>query len=103
MIELYAEYGIIGVVVILFSYMIMNLMKSQKEQTEDLEKIKQSIRKMESVNDNSASIIIKLIDRWNKSDEKAERRHEKFVDEMNQITDDLNFLKGRINGVKRNS
>ena len=32
MIELYAEYGIIGVVVILFSYMIMNLMKSQKEQ-----------------------------------------------------------------------
>ena len=97
MIELYAEAGIIGVVTILFSYMIMNLIKSQKAQTEDLEEIKQSIRKMEAVTDNSSGIIIKLIDRWNSSDDKAERRHEKFVDEMNQITDDLNFVKGRLN------
>ena len=43
-------------------------------------------------------ITIKLIDRWNRSDERAERRHEKSVDEMNQITDDISFLKGRING-----
>ena len=43
-------------------------------------------------------IVIKLIDRWNKSDERAERRYEKSVDEMNQITDDLSFVKGRING-----
>ena len=97
MIELYAEYGIIGVVVILFSYMIMNLMKSQNAQTEDLDEIKQSIRKMEAVMDNSSSIIIKLIDRWNKSDDKAERRHEKAVDEMNDLTDDINFIKGRLN------
>ena len=97
MIELYAEYGIIGIVVILFSYMIMNLMKSQTAQTEDLDEIKQSIRKMEAVMDNSSSIIIKLIDRWNKSDDKAERRHEKAVDEMNDLTDDINFIKGRLN------
>ena len=97
MIELYAEYGIIGIVVILFSYMIMNLMKSQNAQTEDLDEIKQSIRKMEAVMDNSSSIIIKLIDRWNKSDDKAERRHEKAVDEMNDLTDDINFIKGRLN------
>jgi len=46
-------------------------------------------------------ITIKLIDRWNRSDERAERRHEKSVDEMNQITDDISFLKGRINGGPR--
>ena len=46
-------------------------------------------------------ITIKLIDRWNMADERADRRHEKSVDEMNQITDDLNFVKGRINGGMR--
>ena len=101
MIEVYSEYGIIGIVVILFSYMIMNLIKSQKAQTEDLEEIKQSIRKMEAVTDNSSSILIKLIDRWNKSDERAERRWEKSVEEMNDITDQINFVKGRINGGSR--
>ena len=53
-------------------------------------------------------IIVKLIDRFNKSDdrfkimesriiESAERRHEKLIDELNDMTDDINFLKGRIN------
>ena len=53
-------------------------------------------------------IIVKLIDRFNKSDERfktmesriiesAERRHEKLIDELNDMTDDINFLKGRIN------
>jgi len=55
------------------------------------------------------AIVIKLIDRFNKSDsrmeamadkltEAAERRHEKIVEEINDLTDDVNFLKGRING-----
>ena len=54
------------------------------------------------------TIIVKLIDRFNKSDERfkrmedsmqesAERRHEKLVDELNDLTDDMNFIKGRIN------
>jgi|TARA_Y100000034_G_scaffold76171_1_gene91523 predicted PurR-regulated permease PerM len=53
-------------------------------------------------------IVVKLIDRFNKSDERleaisdqmaqaAERRHEKIVDEMNDMTDTLNYIKGRIN------
>jgi len=53
------------------------------------------------------AIIVKLIDRFNKSDERfkrmedsmqesAERRHEKLIDEINDLTDDMNFIKGRI-------
>ena len=53
-------------------------------------------------------IIVKLIDRFNKSDERfkqmedsmqesAERRHEKLIEEINDLTDDMNFIKGRIN------
>ena len=26
----------------------------------------------------------------------AERRHEKLIDEINDLTDDMNFIKGRI-------
>ena len=44
------------------------------------------------------AITIKLIDRWNKSDDKADMRHEKVMEEINDVTDQLNFLKGRING-----
>jgi hypothetical protein len=29
--------------------------------------------------------------------ESAERRHEKLIDEINDLTDDMNFIKGRIN------
>jgi uncharacterized protein YoxC len=94
-VELYAEYGVLGVVVVLFCYMILNLMKSQKDQTDDLEEIKQSIHKMESVQDGVHGIVVKLIDRWNSADDRADRRHDKVLEEINDLTDDVNFLKGR--------
>ena len=44
------------------------------------------------------NICIKLIDRWNRSDEVRDRRYEQLLQEINDITDDLNFLKGKSNG-----
>lgn len=96
--EIYAEYGAIGVIVSLFIMMIVNLMKSQKAQNEDLDDIRVHISKMESKVDNVQSITIKLIERWNKSDEVSLRHREDIVKEMNEITDGLSFLKGRLNG-----
>ncbi len=69
MMETYAEYGAIGVIVFLFIMMIVNLMKSQKLQNEDLDRIRQAIAKMESTISNVEGITIKLIERWNKSDD----------------------------------
>ena len=42
-------------------------------------------------------ICIKLIDRWNRSDESRDRRHEDMVKELNDVSDELNILKGRMN------
>ena len=42
--------------------------------------------------------VIGLINRWNRSDEVRDRRHEDLVKEMNDQSDDLAYLKGRING-----
>ena len=95
--EVYAEYGAIGVIVSLFIMMIVNLIKSQKTQNEDLDDIRVHIGKMETVVYNVEGIVIKLIERWNKSDESRDRRHEDMVKEMNDISDDLNYLKGKLN------
>ena len=70
MIEVFAEYGTIGVMVILFAGQIMFLQKTLMSKLKEVE-----------------DITIQLINRWNKSDEKAERRHERSVIEMNQINE----------------
>ena len=84
MIEIFAEYGAIGVLIVLFAGQIVFLQKTLMAKLKEVE-----------------DITIQLINRWNKSDEVRDRRHESLVKEMNQITDDLNFLKGRINGGQR--
>ena len=84
MIDVFAEYGAIGVLIVLFAGQIVFLQKTLMAKLAEIE-----------------NISIKLIDRWNRSDERADRRHEKQVEEMNDITDQINFLKGRINGGAR--
>tara|TARA_B100000686_G_scaffold311588_1_gene355399 strand:+ start:233 stop:538 length:306 start_codon:yes stop_codon:yes gene_type:complete len=98
MMEVYMEYGAIGIIVSLFVMMIMNLIKSQKTQNEDLDSIRQNIAKMEETIENVEGIVIKLIERWNKSDDTSQRHREDIVKELNDVTDDLAYLKGRING-----
>jgi len=96
--ETYAEYGAIGVIVVLFAMMIINLIKSQKIQNEDLDGIRQSIAKGETKMANVEGIVLKMLDRWNRSDEISQRHREDIVKELNDVTDDLAYLKGRING-----
>ena len=89
--DTYLELGAVGFCLVLFGYMILSLIRSQKEQTDDLEHIKQRISKMEAVVDNSQNIIVKLVDRTNRSSEKREEF-------WREISDDMAFIKGRING-----
>tara|TARA_R100001443_G_C3349088_1_gene176397 strand:+ start:15 stop:311 length:297 start_codon:yes stop_codon:yes gene_type:complete len=89
--DLYLQLGSAGFICVLFGFMIYNLIQENKHQSEDLEEIKQSIRKMESVLDSAMQINVKLIDRINRSDEKRESF-------WRELSDDLAFIKGRING-----
>ena len=97
MIETYAEYGAIGVIVSLFVMLIMNLIRSQKEQSKDLDDIRKSIANSETKMGNVEGIVLKKLDRWNRSDETSQRHREDIVKELNDVTDDLAYLKGRIN------
>ena len=77
--EAYAEYGAIGVIIMLFIGMIKFLQTSLNAKLTQVE-----------------GICVKLIDRWNRSDEVRDRRHEQLIDQVNRITDDINYLKGRV-------
>ena len=84
MVEVFAEYGTIGVVIILFVGMIQFLRSTLMGKLLEIE-----------------NMTIKLIDRWNRSDEIRDRRHEDLLKELNDVTDEINFIKGRINGGSR--
>ena len=77
--SLYAEYGAVGIIVVLFAMMIINLIKSQKIQNEDLDSIRQSIVKAETKVANVESIVLKMLDRWNKSYDTSARHREDIV------------------------
>ncbi len=71
MFEAYAEYGALGVIVALFIGLIQFLRGSLMGKLREVEEIS-----------------IKLIDRWNRSDEVRDRRYEQLIEQINRITDD---------------
>jgi len=80
MIELYTEYGITAVLVLLFIGMIKFLQTSLMSKLREIE-----------------DISIKLIDRWNRSDESRDRRHEDLSKEIAELSDKISYLSGKIN------
>tara|TARA_R100000654_G_scaffold74593_2_gene109341 strand:+ start:1888 stop:2181 length:294 start_codon:yes stop_codon:yes gene_type:complete len=87
--DLYLQLGSAGFIAVLFGFMIYNLIQSQKEQSDDLESIKQSISKIETQIANIQNISIKLVDRMNRGDEKREEF-------WREISDDLSFIKAKL-------
>tara|TARA_R100001594_G_scaffold147726_1_gene201285 strand:- start:733 stop:996 length:264 start_codon:yes stop_codon:yes gene_type:complete len=78
------EWGIVGVMIMLFAGQIMFLQKTL------MKKLHETDEK-----------VIALINRWNRSDEVRDRRYEKTVEELNDLGDIVMEIKGsvsRING-----
>jgi flagellar biosynthesis/type III secretory pathway M-ring protein FliF/YscJ len=100
-IDIYLQAGAAGLVCVLFAFMIMNLIRSQREQTDDLDKIKNDITKLATEMSNSQSIVIKLVDRLNVSDNSREKFNLDIIKEINDLSDVMMEVKGsvsRING-----
>ena len=84
MFETYTEYGALGVIVLLFIGMIQFLRSTLMGKLNEIE-----------------DISIKLIDRWNRSDDVRDRRYEDMIKELNDLSDVVMEIKGqmsRING-----
>ena len=100
-IDVYAEYGAMGVGVLAFFYGYFKQSQRADEQAEALEDLKVENKGQSQKIDNIEAIILKLLDRWNASDSTRDRRHEEMVREINDLSDVMMEVKGsvsRING-----
>ena len=103
-IEAYGELGVIGVCMLILGFMITNLIRENKSQTTHIDEIQQDLSSMKSELSNTMNICVKLIDSVNgfKSDvnDKLDRRHENLMKEVDDLSDKISYLSGRINGGK---
>ena len=98
---LYSETGMIGVVGAMFMFLVYSMNKRASQQAEALENLKVENEEQSVRISNIESIVLKFLDRWNRSDETRDRRHEDMVSEINDMSDVLMEIKGnvsRING-----
>jgi hypothetical protein len=99
--QIYSEAGMIGVVGALFVFMIYNNVKDRRIQGQALEDLKIENKGQSETLENMEGMVIKLIERWNRSDETRDRRHENLVKEIDDMSDILNRMDGalsRMNG-----
>tara|TARA_R100001594_G_scaffold100213_3_gene134789 strand:- start:580 stop:900 length:321 start_codon:yes stop_codon:yes gene_type:complete len=97
----YSEAGMIGVVGAMFVYLVVSLSQKSAKQQESLEDLRIENKGQSETLENMEGMIIKLIDRWNKSDDIRDRRHEDMIKEVNDLSDVMMEVKGsvsRING-----
>ena len=98
---LYAEAGMIGVVGAMFVFMVDQNAKRSESQAASIQELEVINKGQEETLENMEGMIIKLIERWNRSDETRDRRHEDIVKEINDLSDVMMEVKGsvsRING-----
>jgi len=89
---------------LLFGFMITNLIKENKSQTTHIDEIQQDLSAMKSELSNTMNICVKLIDSVNgfkaSVNDKLDRRHEAMMKEVDDLSDKISYLSGRINGGK---
>ena len=98
---IYGEAGMIGVVGIMFVYLVMSLSKKSEAQQEALERLKVENRGQSETLENMEGMIIKLINRWNVSDDKLDRKFDGLTKEINDLDNQVSRIEGslsRING-----
>ena len=94
--EMYMQIGAAGILAVLFAFMIMNLIKSQGLQTVNLDQIMKDLTKLATEMSNTQSIVIKLVDRLNRSDDSKEKFNMDIIKEINDVSDVLMEIKGNV-------
>ena len=100
-IKIYSEAGMIGVVGALLVYMVFSMNRRGSAQADALQDLKTENRGQSETLENTESMIIKLISRWNQSDDKLDRKFDGLTKEINDMDNQLSEIKGsvsRING-----
>ena len=98
---IYSEAGMIGVVGAMFVFMVYSMNKRGNEQGEALQNLKIENKGQSETLENMEGMIIKLINRWNQSDDKLDRKFDSITNEINDLDNQVSEIKGslsRVNG-----
>ncbi len=101
LVEVWGELGAIGAIALFLGYLITNIIKSQAVQNESLDKMAVDQAKAAETVNNVESILLKLLQRMDKSDDKLDRKVDDLRRDLSNIDNDLSEVKGsvsRING-----
>ncbi len=97
----YSEAGMIGVVGAMFVFMVYSMNKRGNEQAEALQNLKIENKGQSETLENMEGMVIKLINRWNQSDDKLDRKFDDLNREINDLDNQVSEIKGslsRVNG-----
>ena len=97
----YKEGGMVLVVGMMFVYLVVSMSKKNETQQETLENLKIENKGQSETLENMEGMIIKLINRWNQSDDKLDRKFDALTKEVNDLDNQVSEVKGslsRING-----
>ena len=98
---IYGEAGMIGVVGAMFVYLVVSLSNKSARQQEQLENLKIENKGQSETLQNMEGMIIKLINRWNQSDDKLDRKFDAMTASINDLDNQVSRIDGslsRING-----
>ena len=95
---IYGEAGMIGVVGAMFVYLVVSMSKKSDAQAKTIEDLKIENRGQSETLENIQGMVIKLIERWNKSDDISLRHREDILRELSEASEKIAYLSGRING-----
>ena len=98
-IKLYAEAGMIGVVACMFVFMVYQNAKRSDQQADAIEALKIENEGQSKNIENIEMIVLKFLDRWNRSDETRDRRHDDLVKELNDLSDVMMEVKGQVSRI----
>ena len=92
--EIYSEGGMIAVVGAMFMFLVYSLNKRSQEQAQNLEDLKVENKGQSETLENMEGMIIKLIERFNKTDDRMDRK----FDDLNRHIRDLDSQASEIKG-----
>ena len=92
----YAEAGMIGVVGAMFVYLVISMSNNSAKQQEELEALKVENRGQSETLENMEGMIIKLINRWNQSDDKLDRKFDAMTSSINDLDNQVSRIDGSL-------
>jgi len=101
LISAYQEGGMVLCVAMMFVYLVVSMSKKNEAQQQSLENLKVENKGQSETLENMEGMIIKLINRWNASDDKLDRKFDALTKEINDLDNQVSRIDGslsRING-----